>query len=110
MHAATIVVGDKLCLYKSLAGGPLSAEELARKTETDARYVREWLSAQAASGYVEYDAATDTFGLTEEQAFALAVEPGVHSRSIRCCGCAIQGDPEHDIGISHRSWVPLAPA
>lgn len=74
MHAATIVVGDKLGLYKALAEGPLSAEDLARKTKTDTRYLREWLSAQAASGYVEYDAATDTFSLTEEQAFALAVE------------------------------------
>jgi len=76
MHAATVVVGDKLGLYKALAEKPLSAEELAGKTKTDARYVREWLSAQAASGYVEYDAATDTFALTEEQAFALTVEGG----------------------------------
>jgi SAM-dependent methyltransferase len=74
MHAATIVVGDKLGLYKALVEGPLLAEDLARKTETDARYVREWLSAQAASGYVEYDPATDTFSMTEEQVFALAVE------------------------------------
>jgi hypothetical protein len=76
MHAATIVVGDKLGLYKALAEGPLSAEALAQKTETDARYVREWLSAQAASGYVEYDPGTDNFSLTEEQAFALTVEGG----------------------------------
>src|SRR3984893_7436274 len=76
MHAATIVVGDKLGLYKALAEGPLSAEALAQETETDARYVREWLSAQAASGYVEYDPGTDNFSLTEEQAFALTVEGG----------------------------------
>lgn len=76
MHAATIVVGDQLGLYKALAGAPLSAEQLAQRTETDARYVREWLSAQAASGYVEYDAATDRFALNEEQAFALTVEGG----------------------------------
>lgn len=76
MHAATIVVGDKLGLYKALAGKSLSAQELASDTGTDARYVREWLSAQAASGYVEYDAATDRFSLGEEQAFALTVEGG----------------------------------
>jgi SAM-dependent methyltransferase len=76
MHAATIVVGDKLGLYQALAEGPLSAEALAQKTETDARYVREWLSAQAASGYVEYDPGTDNFSLSEEQAFALTVEGG----------------------------------
>src|SRR5579862_4895575 len=72
MHAATVVVGDQLGLYKSLAEGPATAEQLAKRTGTDARYLREWLSAQAASGYVEYNAATQTFSLTEEQAFALA--------------------------------------
>jgi 2-polyprenyl-3-methyl-5-hydroxy-6-metoxy-1,4-benzoquinol methylase len=74
MHAATVVVGDQLGLYKALAAKPLRAEELAQATETDARYVREWLSAQAASGYVTYDPASECFGLSEEQSFALAEE------------------------------------
>ena len=74
IHAGTVVLGDKLGLYKALAEGPMSPEELARKTETDARYVLEWLSAQAASGYVEYDPATQRFHMTEEQVFALATE------------------------------------
>ena len=74
MHAATIVVGDQLGLYKRLADGPADAETLARLTETDPRYLREWLSAQAASGYVEYDPATQRFSLSEEQAMALAQE------------------------------------
>ena len=74
MHAATIVVGDQLGLYKALAEGPLTADALARKTGTDARYMREWLSSQAASGYVQFDPATDRFSMTEEQAFALAVD------------------------------------
>jgi SAM-dependent methyltransferase len=74
MHAATIVVGDQLGLYKKLAEGPTDVETLARRTETDPRYLREWLSAQAASGYVEYDPATQHFSLSEEQAFALAEE------------------------------------
>ena len=74
MHAATVVVGDQLGLYKALAAGPASADDLARRTETDPRYLREWLSCQAASGYVQYDAASDSFSLSEEQAFALAVE------------------------------------
>jgi SAM-dependent methyltransferase len=73
-HAATIVVGDQLGLYKALAEGPSDVESLARRTETDARYLLEWLSAQAASGYVEYDAATHRFSMSEEQAFALAQE------------------------------------
>jgi SAM-dependent methyltransferase len=74
MHAATIVVGDQLGLYKALAEKPMTAAELAERTETDARYVREWLSCQAASGYVQYEPASDSFSLSEEQAFALAVE------------------------------------
>jgi SAM-dependent methyltransferase len=74
MHAATVVVGDQLGLYKALAEGPADAPTLAKRTETDARYLLEWLSAQAASGYVSYDPASQRFSLSEEQAFALAEE------------------------------------
>ncbi len=74
MHAATVVVGDQLGLYKALAEGPATVEALARRTETDARYLREWLSAQAASGYVQYEPKGELFSLSEEQAFALAQE------------------------------------
>lgn len=75
MHAATVIIGDKLGLYKAMADGePVSAGELAEKTDTDERYMREWLSAQAASGYVEYDSETDKFHLPPEQAFALTNE------------------------------------
>jgi SAM-dependent methyltransferase len=74
MHAATIVLGDELGLYKTLAGRQLRAEELAAETGTDPRYVREWLASQAASGYVQYDASTGQFSMTEEQALALAEE------------------------------------
>ena len=74
MHAATVVVGDELGLYKALAEKPATAEALAKRTGTDARYLREWLSCQAASGYVQYDGASDSFSMTEEQALALAVE------------------------------------
>jgi len=73
-NAGMVVIGDQLGLYKALAGEPVSAAELASKTSTDSRYVEEWLAAQAASGYVEYDAATGRFGLSEEQAYALATE------------------------------------
>jgi SAM-dependent methyltransferase len=74
MHAATVVVGDQLGLYKRLADAPSDVDTLARRTETDPRYLREWLSAQAASGYVEYDPATQRFSLSEEQSLALAQE------------------------------------
>ncbi|MDP1790749.1 MAG: SAM-dependent methyltransferase, partial [Methylibium sp.] len=61
MHAGTVVLGDQLGLYKALADGPMSPATLASKTQTDERYVREWLSAQAAAGSVEYDARTQQF-------------------------------------------------
>jgi SAM-dependent methyltransferase len=65
-------MGDKLGLYRALAGaGPLTPEELAARTETAERYVREWLNAQAAGGYVEYDPETGTYELPPEQAVAL---------------------------------------
>lgn len=76
MHARTIAAGDKLDLYKALAENPSSAEELAKKIGTDSRCVREWLSAQAAPGYIQYDAASDRFWMTEEQAYALADHAG----------------------------------
>jgi 2-polyprenyl-3-methyl-5-hydroxy-6-metoxy-1,4-benzoquinol methylase len=74
-NAALIRIGDKLGLYKALAaGGPHTPAELAKKTGTAERYVREWLSAQAAGGYVTYDPVAAKFHLTEEQAFAMADE------------------------------------
>jgi SAM-dependent methyltransferase len=75
MNAALIVIGDKLGLYKAMAGaGPMSSADLAVKTRTDERYVREWLAAQAAGGFITYDAATRKYTLPPEQAFALAEE------------------------------------
>jgi SAM-dependent methyltransferase len=75
LNAALVVIGDKLGLYKAMAaGGPMTPAELAQKTGTAERYVREWLSAQAAGGYVTYDAASGRFTLPPEQAFCLADE------------------------------------
>lgn len=74
-HAALVVIGDKLGLYKRLAEqGPMSSNELASVTGTSERYVREWLGSQTAAGYVTYDPATNRYSLSEEQAFALADE------------------------------------
>jgi 2-polyprenyl-3-methyl-5-hydroxy-6-metoxy-1,4-benzoquinol methylase len=74
-HAATVLIGDQLGLYKAMADGrPITAQELAERTGTDQRYMQEWLSAQAASGYVEYDPDTGSFRLPPEQAFALTNE------------------------------------
>ncbi len=74
VHAGMAVIGDKLGLYKALAGGPLNSAELAAKTNTDERYVREWLASQAAGGYITYDEKTRKFSLSEEQAFTMANE------------------------------------
>ena len=72
-HAALVVIGDKLGLYKALAeAGPLTPEELAARTDTAERYVREWLNSQAAGGYVDYDPATAHYSMSAEQAMLLA--------------------------------------
>jgi SAM-dependent methyltransferase len=73
--AALLVVGDRLGLYKSLAEiGPATSEELASRTGTFERYVREWLAAQASAGYISYDAAAKRYFMSEEQAMAFANE------------------------------------
>jgi ubiquinone/menaquinone biosynthesis C-methylase UbiE len=74
--AGNVVVGHRLGLYRSLAEGPATAEELARRTGTDPRYIAEWLRGQAAGGYVSCDPAAEQFSLTEEQAFALTDPDG----------------------------------
>jgi SAM-dependent methyltransferase len=73
MHAATVVIGDKLGLYKALADkGPVTGAELAEQTGYDVRLVEEWLNAQFVSGYCDYDPSDGTFQLSEEQAAVLA--------------------------------------
>src|SRR5438046_2463994 len=74
VHAGMVVIGEKLGLYKALAAHPMAPAELANRTNTDVRYLREWLSSQAAGGYVNYDPTTGKFSLSEEQAFTLANE------------------------------------
>ena len=74
--AGNVVVGHRLGLYRRLADAPATAEQLAQRTDTDPRYVTEWLSGQAAGGYVSYDPATEQFSLTGEQAYALADPEG----------------------------------
>ena len=74
VHSGMVVIGEKLGLYKALAAGPLSPAQLAAKTGTDERYLREWLASQAAGGYITYDADSGEFSLNSEQAFTLANE------------------------------------
>jgi 2-polyprenyl-3-methyl-5-hydroxy-6-metoxy-1,4-benzoquinol methylase len=73
MNGALVMVGDELGLWEAMADGePMTASEVAERSGISERYVREWLSAQAASGYVEYDADEDSFTLPPEQAMAFA--------------------------------------
>ena len=75
VHGALCYIGDRLGLFKAMAGaGPLTVEQLADKTGLSSRYVREWLGSMATAHYVEYDAAANSYLLTPEYAAALADE------------------------------------
>jgi SAM-dependent methyltransferase len=73
LNAALVVIGDELGLYEAMAGADgLTPGELAERTGTTERYVREWLNAQAAGGYVEYDPHVRRYSLPPEHAVVLA--------------------------------------
>lgn len=77
LHLPTVLVGDRLGLYRAMDDArPITATELAERTGTRERYVAEWLAAQAAAGYMEYDAATATFRLPPEHAALLIDQRG----------------------------------
>ena len=118
VHAGMVVIGEKLGLYKALATGPMSATELAAKTQTDERYLREWLASQAAGGYVTYEEGTGKFSLSAEQAFTLTDEnspaylPGAFELAVGSLAAvpriaesfrtgAGMGWHEHDDGVFH---------
>jgi SAM-dependent methyltransferase len=89
-HAALVVVGDKLGLYRALAAADgLEPAELARRTGTAERYVREWLAAQAAGGYVQLDRASGRYSLAPEQAYALADPNGPDVPGLFCSATAV---------------------
>ena len=118
-HAAAVLIGDKLGLYKKLAElGPMNSTELAKATGTAERYVREWLGSQSAGGYVSYDPAKGQYYLTEEQAFGLADEnsPAFLPGAFQVALAAVKAEPkiteafrtgagvgwhEHDAGVFH---------
>jgi len=77
LNATLILLGDKLGLYKAMAGaGPMTPAQLAKKTGTNERMLREWLNAQAAGGILTFQSADNTYTLPEEQAMAFADEGG----------------------------------
>jgi 2-polyprenyl-3-methyl-5-hydroxy-6-metoxy-1,4-benzoquinol methylase len=93
-NAALIKVGDRLGLYKALAAeGPMTPAELAKASGTTERYVREWLSAQAAAGYIDYDATSHKFHMQPEQKMAFA-DDGVVDKLKR-------GATVADVGCGH---------
>ncbi|MBS0386554.1 MAG: methyltransferase domain-containing protein, partial [Proteobacteria bacterium] len=74
---ALVLLGDRLGIYKAMGDGKaVTPDELAAKTGLDERYLREWLSAQAAAGYIDYNSKSKKFKLTPEQACAFADEGG----------------------------------
>ena len=72
---ASILLGDRLGIYKAMAdGAPVTSSDLAKRTGLHERYLREWLSGQAASGYIDYHPDKNAFSLSPEQAMAFAEE------------------------------------
>jgi len=97
LHASLVIIGDKLGLYKAMAGaGPMTPAEVAAKAKTDERYTREWLNANAASGYITYDPATKTYTLPPEQAFALAQDdsPAFIPGAFQVISACIRDEPK----------------
>src|SRR4051794_14224294 len=94
INTALVPLGDRLGLYRAMADAqPVAAGELAARTSTNERYVREWLNTQAASGYVVYDPASDRYVLPAEHAFVLADEssPVALAGMFHAAGAAIDG-------------------
>jgi SAM-dependent methyltransferase len=97
VNAALVVIGDRLGLYRAMAdAGLVTASDLAGRTGTAERYVREWLNAQAAGGFVDYDAESRRYSLPPEHALALAVEdsPAFVCGAFEVALAAIRSEPE----------------
>jgi len=97
LTASLVVIGDQLGLYRAMADGkPTTPAELAKRTATTERSVREWLAAQAAAGYVEYDATTGRYTLPEEHAAALVHEdsPAFVAGAFQAMTAAMRAEPK----------------
>jgi SAM-dependent methyltransferase len=97
MGAALVLLGDKFGFYKTLAAaGPLTPAELASKTGTVERYVREWAAQQAAAGYINYDTKSARFSISPEQALVLADEngPAFFPAMFEIVACTLRDEPK----------------
>jgi SAM-dependent methyltransferase len=97
LTASLVVIGDRLGLYRAMADGrSTTPAELAKRTATTERSVHEWLAAQAAAGYVEYDAATGRYTLPPEHALALADEnsPAFVAGAFQAMTAAMRAEPK----------------
>jgi 2-polyprenyl-3-methyl-5-hydroxy-6-metoxy-1,4-benzoquinol methylase len=97
LTASLVVIGDRLGLYRAMADGqPVTPAELAKRTETTERSVREWLAAQAAAGYLEYDAATGRYTLPPEHGLALVDEnsPAFVAGAFQAMTAAMRAEPK----------------
>ena len=111
MSVGPMLVGEKLGLYKALAkGGSMTAADLAKATETNERYVHEWLCSQAASGFIDYDAASGKFSMNPEQAVALGIEesPFYFLGAIEVALAMIRDEPAHPGSFPQREGRRMA--
>ena len=112
-HAPLVLIGEKLGLFKAMAGaGLVTPQQLAGRTGTAERYVQEWLTAMAAGGYVDYDPASMAFSLSPEQAAALADENGPFylAGAFQAATAAIKSENIISRGVSHGQGRWLASA
>jgi SAM-dependent methyltransferase len=101
--APLVVLGDRLGIFRKMAGaGPMDADALAEAAGIRLRYAREWLNAMAASGYVDYDPAGDTYSLSEEAAMLLVDE---NSPAFMIGGFEVLGSFFHDLDKIQRAFT-----
>lgn len=97
MGAPLVIVGDKLGFYRAIAAaGSINSIELAERTGTSERYVREWLAAQAAAGYLQYDVAAQRYSMTREQEMVFAAEgsPTFMPGAFEIIGSMLRDEPK----------------
>jgi SAM-dependent methyltransferase len=108
LNAALVVIGDRLGLYKAMADSrPVTAAELADRTGTNERSVREWLNAQAAGGYVSYEPQTERYVLPPEHAVVLADEssPAFMPGAFQLMAAAVRDEPKITESFRHGAGV-----